>query len=63
MSILYDEPTIDAITVLKIARVALSDIDIRDLVLDEMDLTDEAARRILMKVNASLREVGRGPQG
>ncbi len=63
MSILYDELTIDAITVLQIARVALSDIDIRDLVLDEMDLPDDAARRILMKVNASLQEVSHGPQG
>lgn len=62
MSILYDENTTDVITTLEIVRVALSDIDIREMVLDEMDLSDEEARRILMKVTASLSEVDHGPQ-
>lgn len=63
MSPLYDETTADVITTLEIVRVALSDIDIREMVLDEMDLSDEEARRILMKVNESLSEVDHGPQG
>ncbi len=63
MSILYDENTTDVITTLEIVRVALSDINIREMVLDEMDLSDEEARRILIKVNESLREVQYEPQG
>ena len=62
MSTLHDETTTDVITTLEIVRVALSDIDIREMVLDEMDLSDEEARRILIKVNDSLREVQHGPQ-
>jgi hypothetical protein len=63
MTTLHDETTTDVITTLEIVRVALSDIDIREMVLDEMDLSDEEAKRILMKVNDSLREVQHGPQG
>lgn len=63
MSTLHDETNADVITTLEIVRVALSDIDIREMVLDEMDLSDEEARRILMKVNESLLEVNHGPQG
>lgn len=63
MPTLHDETTADVITTLEIVRVALSDIDIREMVLDEMDLSDEEARRILTKVNESLLEVNHGPQG
>lgn len=62
MSTLYDENTADVVTALEIVRVALTDWDIRELVLDQMDLSDEEAKRILTKVNDSL-EVAREPQG
>ncbi len=62
MSILPDENSADIITTLEIVRVALTDWDIRELVLDQMDLSDEEAKRILTKVNDSL-EVASEPQG
>jgi hypothetical protein len=58
-----DEDTTDVITTLKIVRVALSDIHIREMLLDEMDISDEEARRILAKVTQCLEEVRGGPQG
>ncbi len=63
MSALNDENSTDVITALEIVRVALSDIDIREMVLDEMDLSDEEAKQILAKVNESLLEAKYGPQG
>ena len=52
----------DCITALEILRVTLSDWDIRDLVLDQMDLSDAEAGRILQKVCRGL-EVLHEPQG
>ncbi len=61
MSILPDENIADVITTLEIVRIALTDWDIRELVLDQMDMSDEEASRILSKVNESLEGV-REPQ-
>jgi hypothetical protein len=57
-----EEDTSDVITTLKIVHVALSDIHIREMLLDEMDLSDEEARRVLVKVSQSLEEVRGGPK-
>jgi hypothetical protein len=62
MSTTYDENTADVVTTLEIVRIALTDWDIRELVLDQMDMSDEEASRILSKVNEGLEGI-REPQG